>query len=369
MKQSIKNYQKALILVVLMLALVLPTQVEATELLGQDRALSFAVDVMQLDMTKYTATLGGYYVDYPDELNGAPQEEVKLNLTAQSSRLMLSCDFSNKSLTYFTLRAIEGSVLYAQQSNNLLDFVAGFLGRYQQWTTDSSLAEMNSLLSSIDKTENITKIAGNLKLTVEVVEEYTSFRWKYISNGAEYNGLVMTFQGQNFFFRDDRSLFEIGKTDVNISKEEAINIALKSIENYSYKLVNGSEIKGFDVSKDNVTATLYTRSKDSSPTLYPYWAVEVTLDHSYPGDIYAISVSLWADTGEVFLITPLGVGGTFPPEGSTIQPEPSATQSAQAQPENNTSPTTYGTIIVVSVVTIAMVIIGTTILVFRKRSN
>jgi hypothetical protein len=369
MKQSIKKYPKILVLITLMIALALPAQVCATDLAGQDKALSFATDVMQLDLTKYTVTPSGYYVDYPDELNGAPQEKVKLNLTSQNSLLMLSYDFSNKSLTYFTLRVIEGSALYTQSSNDLVDWATDFLGRYQQWNTNSSLTEMSNLLKSVNATENATKTAGNLKLTVEVTEQYTSFRWKYVYNDAEYNGLIMTFQGKNFFFKDDRSLFKIGKTDVNISEEEAISITLGNIENYSYKLVNGSEIKDFDISKANVTAAIFTRTRDPSSTLYPYWAVEVTLDHSYPGDIYAISVALWADTGETFLITPLGVGGIYPPEGSTIQPEPSTTESVQAQTENNTSPPTNVPILVAVLVTIALVAITAVAITLKKRSK
>ena len=91
---------------------------------------------------------------------------------------------------------------------------------------------------------------------------------------------------------DDRNRYVIGDTDVNVTAEEAMTIALREVETYSYKLVNGREISGFEINEDRITTKLLTRPDGS--LLYPYWAVELGLERLYPGNIYAIRVNIWA---------------------------------------------------------------------------
>ncbi|MCL2691762.1 MAG: hypothetical protein FWE56_05885, partial [Candidatus Bathyarchaeota archaeon] len=41
---------------------------------------------------------------------------------------------------------------------------------------------------------------------------------------------------------------------------------------------------------------------------YPIWIVDLPLNQMYPGMISVIRVMLWADTGEVISVQPLGAG-------------------------------------------------------------
>jgi len=106
---------------------------------------------------------------------------------------------------------------------------------------------------------------------------------------------------------------------------EAVETATKYVENFAYKLNNGTEISGFKIKSSEVE--LLTRQKEPL-TLYPYWAVELHLDHLYPGNVYAIFVGVWADNGEVFICQPLGYSGSLPPEDLTIE------DASQSTPKN-----------------------------------
>jgi hypothetical protein len=186
---------------------------------------------------------------------------------------------------------------------------------------------MRNMLDGIDATKDVTKTVGNIKLEVSTDSYSTLFRWRYTYNGAVYTGLNVEFRNGAFFmFSDNRSYYTIGGTDVNVSRDEAVNIALKRVETYSYKYA-GEEIADFSIVKDQIRAELRTRGKDNPLVLYPYWHVELPLDNVYPGFVTYILVTIWADTGEVIECYALGSGGGLSPDGSSTGPsttEPSS---------------------------------------------
>ena len=121
-------------------------------------------------------------------------------------------------------------------------------------------------------------------------------------------------------FRDDRSYFKIGGTDVNISAEQAKNIALKRAENLSYN-IRSRVIEDFVILEDRVRCELLTMGRDNPLMAYPYWMVILPLDKTYPGFVDWFEITLWADTGEIIDCLPMGGGGSV----STVNtPTPSA---------------------------------------------
>jgi len=322
---------------ILMLALVfllmqVPTAYSA-ELTVPEKTLAFLEDVVMLDMTKYNATLASNRVDYPPHWGGLTQEVVRYNLeVVNESRLYVTCRLRETTLYSCNLQVLKGSPLFAEsQPNNLLDSTKGFLERYQAYSGASYIQEMRNMLDTVDETKEMTVTLGNIKLTtsnqeiqndpnVEAIER-TSFEWTYTVNGvdAPQNVVRVTFEGAVFkSFRDDWNLYKIGSSNVNISKEEAINLARNATEDYTLQIYldDGLTDVEFNLVDEPVTAELFMYPKETL-TVYPFWRVELYFDKYYYS-AYGIQVGIWADTGEIVSCESLsGLGGPISEEEST----------------------------------------------------
>lgn len=345
----------------------------------QEKALSFISNVLPLDMTKYTCTLTQYGLTPPSAEGEPTIEIVDYTLESTGSKLIISCSFSDKVFTGCLLIQQSGSILSDRPTDNLIDSARDFLEKYQTYTGDD-LSGMISTLSNADATKNMTTTAGNIKLAIlsqkvdpETVD--TIFRWTYTVNGADYTALGITFRNGDFYaLRDDRGIYKIGNTDVKITKEQAIDLALKYVETYSYTGITGSdenpkyvEISGFNVTKENITAVLKTYPRESS--LYPYWSVQLPLKENYPGNVWALLVSIWADSGVVFLCQPLAVGGSLSDASNSI---PSASEGSTSPSSSSAEKTTgkvdIGTTIIAAVAASAIAVVAIALL-FKKRSK
>lgn len=93
-----------------------------------------------------------------------------------------------------------------------------------------------------------------------------------------------------------------GDININISKEQAINITENTVKNYSYTATLGNQTKIF-VSNLNVTgvyrATLQTAIRQNS-TLYPYWDIQLIVSNIPTGHgLQGIGVKIWANDGNI----------------------------------------------------------------------
>jgi len=323
--------------IVLLLVLAFPLlqmpKAYSAELTAPEKTLIFLKDVVKLDMTKYTATLVSNWVDYPPHWGGLIEEVVRYNLeVVNESRLYVTCRFRENMLYSCSLDVLKGSPVFAEsQPNNLLDSTRGFLERYQAYSGASYLQEMRNMLDKVDETKEMTVTSGNIKLTtssqeiqndpnVEAIER-TSFEWTYTVNGvdAPQNAVWVTFEGAVFkSFRDDWNLYKIGSSNVNISKEEAINLARNATEDYTLQIYldDGLTDVEFNLVDEPVTAELFMYPKETL-TVYPFWRVELYFDKYYYS-AYGIQVGIWADTGEIVSCESLsGLGGPISEEEST----------------------------------------------------
>jgi hypothetical protein len=324
MNQSIKKLYGILVLalVLAILSVQMPNACSA-EFSAPEEALIFLRDVVMLDVSKYNAALVGYSAWYPPELSGLAEEFGKYILESTGSKLSVLFIFRNETLFWCLIDVLEGSPIYAQTPPaNVLSIVDDFLQKQQVYTGDSELERMRAMLDAVTEIRPITITQGSIKLAVSDDSHSTSFSWRYTFNDADYTGVQVIFRNGSFHaFRDDRSTFKIGDPSVNISKEEAIGIALKHIENFSWT-VDGVEISNFNVT-ERINAMLLTRTKESL-TLYPYWEIVLNLDRVYPGGVNQIVVTIWAGTGEIIDSYALSWGGDLPPnENSTTTPQPS----------------------------------------------
>lgn len=381
MEQKIKKICILFLVVISTLSLIQVSTVFSAETSTQTRTLSFIADVYKLDMTKYNTALQSYSVEYPSKLYGAPLEYVAYNLNGSQGNLHVICTFENNVLTNCNLYADEGQAIYTKTTNNTVDKARNILESYQQWTGDyANLETMIALLKEVDGTKLATATAGNVTLKVVVYgPAETYFNWIYTLSGVEYTGVGIGFQGKYIYFSDTRSTYKIGNTVVKISKDDAIAIALKQAENFSYTVYTGEkpvEIAGLNIAKNNITAELCSQEREAS-TLYPCWSVWLPLDHTYSGGVFAISVFVWADSGVVISCKEVGGGEVEPNETPSASPLPQTTAtplssdppaSPITQEEGSTEQSLNMNLVVGVAIAIIAIIAAATV-VFKKRSK
>lgn len=270
--------------------------------ISTDKALAFLRDVVHLDMTKYYATLVSNTVKYRSDLGGIAEEILKYSLTYNEDKLDATFRFLNKTMYWCKLYVLEGSPFYTQpQPANVLDMAKGLLDRYENYTGALYLQVMRYLLETVDVIEEMTTTSGNVKLKISTEGDNVEIQWIYTFNGIDFQAKSVGFSFDNGFLEmlsDGWYLFKVGSTDVNVSKEEAINIAMECAKNYLWT-VNGIEVTDFKILEEPVSAELWPHPREEPLALIPYWYVILYLDKVYLGNVNRIAVGLWADTAEV----------------------------------------------------------------------
>lgn len=272
----------------------------AAELTTEDNALEFLEDVILLDMTKYNVTLEVFPENYSTYLENLYLENVRCSLESNESKIRVGFTFQNYTLTYCKLSILEGSILYAQSpSTNVLERTDVFLQRYQNYLGASDSQEMRDILATVDEGQNTTVTVDNVRFELTEESSRTKLRWDYTIDGADYTKISFTFRNNGeFSFSDTTHLYEIGSTNVKISREDAVALAMERVENMSWT-VEDVKVGNVTVLNNRTSAALLTAPKEPL-VLYPYWQVSLTFDKVYPGNVYGVTYNIWADTGEIF---------------------------------------------------------------------
>ena len=335
-----------------------------------EEVIVFLKDVLQIDTVKYETTLRISRTEYWPELGGIAQTtgQYMLDSTGQGGTSFLTVSFTfwdEELIACSFYEESQGPPLYSEQlETDLIDAASGFLQRYQTYTGDSQLSQMRSLLDTVEVISNTTRTFDTLSLEINVEDYRTYFAWSNTVNepefnGTGYSGLHLGFRDGHFSdFKDDRKFYELVSSEVNISLEEAVEIAVKRLENYSY-MFNGEDISDFNVNKELVISRPHFMNRTGDPMeLYPCWIIELGLDKYYPGNVASIQVWLWADSGEAFHCQAMSYGISYPTPDQTPSPTPSPEPVQFAEP----FPTT---IVVASVISVAVA--GTGLLVYFKK--
>lgn len=271
-----------------------------------DRVLNFLEDVIQLDMTKYHASLERNSVEYRTDLGGMSEEVLTYTLTSDESELDVDFRFRNQTLSRYLLNVIEGSPLYVHpQPTNLIDVADGLLQRYQNYAGVSYLNTMRNMLKTVNETKDVEITVGDMKLMISSEGNDVVMHWFHRTNGIDYQakGVRLNFDnGILEMFTDGFFLFNVGSTEINVSEEEAINIAMSGAKDFSWT-VSGVKITDFTILEEPVSAELWPHMREEPVALIPYWYVTLQLDKIYPGNIDRIGVGIWADTGEISAYT------------------------------------------------------------------
>jgi hypothetical protein len=173
--------------------------------------------------------------------------------------------------------------------------------RFSSFEDASYLEEMSNVLTSVSETENLEVTEGNTKLKVSISGDNGKVQWLYTENGVDFlpKSLTLVFENRALQeISDGWFLFDVGSTEVNISSEEAIEIARNAADDFTWT-VEGMVVSDFTVLGEPVSAVFHPTQREEYLVLIPYWEVTLSLDKVYPGGVNRIGVGVWADTGEV----------------------------------------------------------------------
>ena len=171
---------------------------------------------------------------------------------------------------------------------------------------------MSTLLGAINGTTingtNLEQTLGSTKLKISNYGDYAEIFLQYTINGIDFSAKSMHIVFENNVIKelsDDWSFYTIGTAQVNISKEQAIQIARNAAESFTWN-ASGIIVSNFDVLDEPVSTVFFPHPRTEPLSLIPYWYVTLYLDRTYPGGVNVITVGVWADTGQVANIQALG---------------------------------------------------------------
>jgi len=268
---------------------------------GTDKAIVFLQEVIQIDVSEYQATLLSNTVESRSDLGGVVEQIQRYSLTSSESKIDVVFRFRNNKLSRYQIYLFEGTPIYAQaQPYNVLDAAKSLLQRFRSYEDSSYLEEMSNILASVNETGNIEITDDDTKFMVSTSGDITEILWLYTENGVDFAPKSLNLVFENHVLKeltDGWFLFTIGNTEVNISSEEAIEIARNSVEGFTWK-GDGVVVSDFNVLGDPVSVVFHPTPREGL-ALIPYWHVTLYLDEVYPGGVNRISVGVWADNGEV----------------------------------------------------------------------
>jgi len=276
-----------------------------------ERAMNMIRDVVQIDTAKYQTTLLRDTIMNRTDLDGVVEEILRYSLTTNESKIDLVLRFRNNHFSLCQLSLIEGFPPYAPiyvqyQSTNILEATRGIIERYKSVVNEPYLEEMSQLLATANEA-NKELILGNIKLKTSIYGENAEVLLMYTANGFDYSAKSLRLLFHKNVLQelsDDWFLYTVGSTQVNFSREQAIQIARNTVKTFEWN-VDGEQVSNFNVLAEPVSAVFFPHPRTDALTLIPYWFVTLYLDKEYPGGVNSITVGVWADTGKVTNVQPL----------------------------------------------------------------
>ncbi|MGD0645583.1 MAG: winged helix-turn-helix domain-containing protein [Candidatus Bathyarchaeia archaeon] len=271
---------------------------------SNDQAMTIIKDIFQIDVTKYQVTLLSHTVEPETDLPGVVQEVLTYSLVNNASNINLVLTFRNGNFSLFQLSVIEGvpafTPIYTQpQPTDFLTAAKNIITRYQTVDNASYLNEISQLLSAADANQQ-DQTLGNIKLETSINGANAQFVLLYTENNVDFAAKSMQIVFQNGILTslsDDWPLYSIGNAQVNISQDQAIQIARNATKTYTFN-AGGAQVSNFVVLQEPVSAVFFPHPR-SGFALYPYWYITLYLDKVYPGGVNSIAIGIWADTGNV----------------------------------------------------------------------
>ncbi len=270
-----------------------------------ERAMTIIRDVVQIDVTKYQTTLLSNTVETRSDLGDVVEEILKYSLKGNGSKIDIVLRFRNNHFSLYEFSLLEGVPPYdpiftQPQSTDILEATRGLIDRYKSSTNYPYLEEVSMLLASANKTNN-EQTLGNTKLKVTINGDNAEVLLLYTASGVDFTAKSLRLVFQKHILQelaDDWFLWEVGSTQISVSKEQAIQIARNAAKDFEWN-ASGVQVSNFNVLSEPVSALFFPHSRTEPLILVPYWYITLYLDREYPGGVNSIAVGVWADTGEV----------------------------------------------------------------------
>jgi hypothetical protein len=263
---------------------------QAADSSDEDKALAFTENVLPFDSTQYDIKIS-YLLN----------TTLMCTLTSPDNTMVLFYTIHNDAIT--SVRAVvgKGEPIYKESCNNLIDATKQFLQKYQTHTSIDT-SKMLDILSNVKSIENSVITKNDLKLTISHIDSPDSilngmihFNWVKVINGCTYGLLSITFKDDTFqSFTEYRGTYTIGDDSIKISEKQAIKIALKAIEGFSYTTPDKLTVTDYKILEKKIHTTLGGAPKNEQTVLYPFWGIYLPVE-----DGGVILVGVWANTGEV----------------------------------------------------------------------
>jgi len=267
-----------------------------------DDAITFLQDVIQVDTAQYQSTLLSNTVEVRSDLGGVVEEILKYSLTNSESQIDVVLRFRNRALSRYQMNVFEESRIYAEpQSFSVLDTAKSLLQRLISYNDASYLRDMSNMLASVSEVKDTEVTEGSMKLVISVSGANAEIQWLYTENGVDFPVKSLTLDFENGVLKeltDGWYLFSIGSTEVNVSGEDALEIAKNAVRSFTWE-AGGVTVPSFNVLDEPVSVVFHPIPRGQNLKLIPYWYIILYLDKVYPGGVNRIAVGVWADTGTV----------------------------------------------------------------------
>ena len=232
-----------------------------------------------------------------------------------------------------------------------------------------------SLLQSVscDGNQTVVDEENDLALKVELRLHRSEcvFRWYWTKGELKSyrKGIQVYFDMDKGFveaFIFSWPFYKIGSTDINVSEEEAVQMALEEAEGVINE--TGAKVKDID------TELVMGRRVDYF-TLYPIWLIWIWFDGFYEygceKNVIGYHVAIWADTGEIKTKETVAlIGGGSGGEGSGQEHEPVAEPNVPPEvPPNRGQPNAQAPPDWPLALALAPVVIATAIVIYRRSLN
>ncbi len=269
---------------------------------GTNKVASLLGDVAQIDVKSYKTSLLSNTLEYRADI-GAAEEVIRYSLTSSSSNLDCYFRFRNNHFSRYQLTTIESTPTQTQnQPSSIIENAKSTLNRYKLYSGDVYLEDMAGLLEMASSSGSTELTQGSLKLKiVDNGDGNGRVTWTYTEQGIDYpsKSLDMVFRNRVLTeLTDGYFLFTIGSTNLDVTQEEAVQIAKDYAKTLTWTIDN-QQITGFPVLDQPVSVQLAPHPRPGSTGLIPYWYVVLRLDRTYAGGINTLTLGIFADNGEV----------------------------------------------------------------------
>jgi hypothetical protein len=286
---------------------------QASEITASQKGLNILQTVFGLNLEEYAITTNENNFEF-SWLGDTLIEDVTCDLTSAENKLFINFFFANGNLQSLYVFENQGVSELKQAPTNLAS-AQTFLNTYQKYSTNPLFEELRASLNNIEANKNYTKTTNDKVLEVTGYDHLnrTEFKWYYTANGATapYTKVVaLSFtDGYLSSFTDKWDFYPIATTEVTLSREAAIEIALETAKHHNWTMQIGAEV--FDPIRFNpvqsvswVSLNFVGSLEADNPRsenvleLYPVWSVGVVFNEVF-GELYGAEVAIWADTHEI----------------------------------------------------------------------